>query len=74
MSKLQAPAQACARTVELVDADHLIERLTGLAKREEECGRISHSLGVRRAIALIQRDLSAPAQANKFLVSVTHHQ
>lgn len=55
-------ASAGSRPVRLVDVDQLLERLTGMAKRHEECGRISHSLGVRSAITMIKRMKPAPIQ------------
>ena len=40
-----------------MDADHLINRLAGLAKREEEYDLVSHAPGERKAIELVRRDL-----------------
>lgn len=75
MSKLQALADTVRRRVHLVDVDHLIARLTGLARQHEERSRISHALGVRSAIALIQRDMATQAKVdkNKFPVSSARH-
>ncbi|WP_372826550.1 hypothetical protein [Polaromonas sp.] len=58
MSDLHTPATARARLVHLVDAEHLLNRLTGLARQREELGRVSEAVGVRKAIELIQRDLA----------------
>lgn len=50
---------AGAQPVRLVDADHLLLRLTSLAWLHEERGRVSHARGVRIAMALIRRELAA---------------
>lgn len=63
MSELQTPAIAAAREVELVDVVHLVNRLTGLVRRHEESGRISHALGVRSAIKLVQNDMDKARKA-----------
>lgn len=62
MSELHAPAIASARLVHLVDAAHLVDRLTGLARRQEELGRMGEALGVRKAIELVQRDLASSSR------------
>lgn len=63
MKAVQAPAGS--KPVRLVDADQLLERLAGLARQQEERGRISHALGVRSAIDLIKRDLAGQRRAGK---------
>jgi len=62
MSELHTPAIASARVVHLVDADHLVNRLTGLARQHEELGRAAEGLGVRKAIELVQRDLASTSR------------
>lgn len=50
---MTAPAAA----VDLVRVDQLLERLDALRQRHADAGRLSHSLGVASAIALIKRDV-----------------
>lgn len=65
MIAVHTDALVAAKRVRLVDADHLLMRLTGLARSHEERGRISHCLGVRSAIAQIQRDLAKKPSGGK---------
>lgn len=55
----QPPALASVKPMRLLDADHLINRLIGLARQHEERGYVSRALGVRSAIELVKRDLAA---------------
>lgn len=58
----------------LLDADHLINRLTSLARQHEERGYVSRALGVRSAIELVKRELAAQHKAQKkFPVSSARH-
>ncbi len=59
MTELHTPAIAAARVVHLVDAEHLVVRLTGLARQQEERGYMREAMGVRKAIELVQRDLAS---------------
>ena len=59
MTEIQTSAQPTIKPPRLIDADHLIARLTALSRQQEERGRISHALGVRSAIELVKRELSS---------------
>lgn len=52
---------------QLIDARQLVTRLTALAKKHEEQGRVSHSLGVRSALDLVKRDLAGQKRTDKSL-------
>lgn len=56
--ELQTHAVAAAGGVDLLDVAKLLKRLSGLASRHLQAGRVSHAHGVRSAMALIERDLA----------------
>ncbi len=61
-SKLQALADTVRRKVYLVDVEHVIARLNGLALQQKERGQICRANGVLSAIELIRRDLAKQSQ------------